>query len=54
MTVAPRRGMAAGYRGASRIFAGDTILMILSATGVASLMHATPSLFVACRPERLE
>ena len=49
MTVASRRGIAAGYQGACGIFAGDTLLMILSATGVASLLHATPSLFMVIK-----
>ena len=46
MTIASRSGIAAGYRGACGIFAGDTILMILSATGVASLLQTTPALFM--------
>lgn len=46
MTLASRRGIAAGYRGAAGIFAGDAILMILSATGVASLLQTTPALFM--------
>lgn len=45
MTVASRSGVAAGYRGACGIFLGDLILMTLSATGVASLLKATPALF---------
>lgn len=45
MTVASRWGIGAGYRGACGIFLGDLILMILSATGVASLLQATPALF---------
>jgi len=45
MTVASRWGIAAGYRGAAGIFVGDTVLMVLSATGVASLLHTTPALF---------
>jgi leucine efflux protein len=49
MTVASRWGVAAGYRGACGIFVGDTILMILSATGVASLLQATPALFMALK-----
>ncbi len=49
MTVASRWGVAAGYRGAGGIFLGDTILMILSATGVASLLQATPALFMALK-----
>ena len=39
MSVASRWGIAAGYRGACGIFLGDLILMILSATGVASLLQ---------------
>jgi leucine efflux protein len=49
MTIASRWGVAAGYRGACGIFLGDLILMILSATGVASLFQATPALFVALK-----
>ncbi|MCX7173736.1 MAG: leucine efflux protein LeuE [Proteobacteria bacterium] len=45
MTIASRWGIATGYRGAFGIFLGDTILMILSATGVASLLQTTPALF---------
>jgi len=46
MSVASRWGVAAGYRGACGIFAGDTILMLLSATGSASLLRANPTLFL--------
>lgn len=46
MSIASRHGVVMGYRGACGIFVGDTILMILSASGVASLLHATPLLFV--------
>jgi leucine efflux protein len=46
MTVASRFGVAAGYRGAFGIFLGDLILMILSATGAASLLLTTPALFM--------
>ncbi len=49
MTVASRFGIAAGYRGAAGIFMGDLILMILAATGVASLFQANPALFVALK-----
>ena len=49
MSVASRWGMGAGYRGACGIFVGDTILMILSATGVASLLQATPALFLVLK-----
>ncbi|WP_028997593.1 leucine efflux protein LeuE [Azohydromonas australica] len=49
MTVASRRGVAQGYRGACGIFLGDAILMILSATGVAGLLHSNPLLFYALK-----
>lgn len=49
MTVASRWGVAVGYRGASGIFLGDTVLMVLSATGVASLLQTTPDLFTALK-----
>lgn len=45
MTLSSRRGLVAGYQGAAGIFVGDTILMILSATGAASLLQSTPTLF---------
>lgn len=46
MSVASRFGIAAGYRGALGIFLGDLILMILAATGAASLLQTTPALFM--------
>lgn len=49
MTIASRWGIGAGYRGACGIFLGDTILMILSATGVTSLLQATPALFIVLK-----
>ena len=45
LAVAARQGVAAGYRGACGIFVGDFILMVLSATGAASLLKTTPALF---------
>lgn len=49
MTVASRRGVAQGYRAAFGVFAGDTVLMVLSTTGVASLLHSTPALFMVIK-----
>ncbi|NMG74935.1 leucine efflux protein LeuE [Aromatoleum diolicum] len=49
MSVASRWGISAGYRGACGIFVGDTVLMVLSATGVASLLQATPALFMVIK-----
>ncbi|GHT88097.1 leucine efflux protein [Betaproteobacteria bacterium] len=48
-TVASRRGIAAGYRGAGGIFTGDAILMLLAASGAASVLKATPALFTVLR-----
>ncbi|MFT3847746.1 MAG: leucine efflux protein LeuE [Propionivibrio sp.] len=45
IALASRQGIAAGYRGACGIFAGDAVLMLLSATGAASLLRSTPALF---------
>lgn len=45
MSVASRRGVGAGYGSACGVFLGDTILMVLAATGVASLIEANPLLF---------
>lgn len=49
MTVASRWGVAAGYRGACGIFVGDLVLMLLSATGAASLLRAQPAVFAALK-----
>ena len=45
VALASRQGITAGYRGAFGIFAGDAILMLLSATGAASLLRSLPALF---------
>jgi leucine efflux protein len=49
LSVASRRGVKAGYQGACGIFLGDTILMVLSATGVASLLRTSPGLFMVIK-----
>lgn len=49
MSVAARRGVAAGYRGACGVLVGDTILMLLSATGAASLLQANPAVFIGVK-----
>lgn len=46
MSVASRHGVRAGYRGACGIFVGDTLLMLAATTGAASLLQATPALFL--------
>jgi leucine efflux protein len=46
LSVAARRGVRAGYRAAFGVFLGDTVLMTLSAAGVASLLRAYPPAFL--------
>lgn len=49
MTAATRFGVAAGLRGAAGVFMGDLILMVLAATGVASLIQAHPAIFIVLK-----
>ncbi|MGV9292256.1 leucine efflux protein LeuE [Streptomyces sp. NPDC003719] len=45
LSVAARRGVRAGYTAAAGVWCGDTVLMTLSAAGVASLLQANAVLF---------
>ncbi len=45
LSLAARRGVRQGYRAAAGVFVGDTVLMVLSAAGAASLLRANPPLF---------
>lgn len=45
LSVAGRRGVAAGYRAACGVFLGDLVLMVLAAAGMASLLRGYPGLF---------
>ncbi|CAL9508952.1 Leucine efflux protein [Streptomyces sp. enrichment culture] len=45
LSVAARHGVRAGYRAAAGVWCGDTVLMTLSAAGVASLLQANALLF---------
>ncbi|SFF44156.1 leucine efflux protein [Actinacidiphila alni] len=45
VSVAARRGRRVGYRAAAGVVCGDTVLMTLSAAGVASLLKASPIAF---------
>ncbi|MEV0903786.1 leucine efflux protein LeuE [Streptomyces hokutonensis] len=45
VSVAARRGTRAGYTAAAGVWCGDTVLMTLSAAGVASLLQANALLF---------
>ncbi len=49
LSVAAQRGVKAGYLGACGIFTGDTVLMILAAAGLASLLEAVAWLFTAVK-----
>ncbi|MDX3852298.1 leucine efflux protein LeuE [Streptomyces sp. AK02-01A] len=45
LSVAARRGIKDGYKAAAGVWCGDTVLMVLSAAGVASLLHGNALLF---------
>ncbi|MEU9241569.1 leucine efflux protein LeuE [Streptomyces shenzhenensis] len=45
LSVAARQGVRAGYTAAAGVWCGDTVLMTLSAAGVASLLKANAVLF---------
>mgnify|MGYP001037945769 CR=1 FL=1 len=45
LATAARDGVRKGYRAAAGVFVGDTVLMVLSAAGVASLLKSHPLLF---------
>ncbi|MER6077498.1 leucine efflux protein LeuE [Streptomyces sp. NPDC001833] len=45
LSVAARQGIRAGYTAAAGVWCGDTVLMTLSAAGVASLLKANVVLF---------
>lgn len=49
LSLAARRGVRAGYRGAAGVFCGDTVLMVLSAAGVASLLRANELAFAVVK-----
>jgi leucine efflux protein len=49
LSVASRHGIVAAYHGACGIFVGDTLLMLLAATGAASALDANPALFTTLR-----
>lgn len=46
LAVATARGVKAGYQGALGVFLGDTILLMLTALGAASLLRTYPTLFM--------
>ncbi len=49
LATAARRGVRTAYRAAGGVFLGDTVLMALSAAGVASLLRAHPVAFAVVK-----
>jgi leucine efflux protein len=49
LSTAARRGVRTGYRAAAGVFVGDTVLMVLSSAGVASLLKSNPALFAVVK-----
>ncbi|SCC93242.1 conserved membrane hypothetical protein [Thiomonas sp. X19] len=49
LSVAAQRGVKQGYLGACGIFIGDTVLMVLAAAGLASLLEAVAWLFIVVK-----
>lgn len=45
LSVATARGVRAGFQGAYGVFVGDTILLLCTALGAASLMRTHPNVF---------
>ena len=49
LSVATARGVRAGYQGAVGVFVGDTILLVLTALGAASLLRGNPTVFLVVK-----
>ncbi|MFZ6656611.1 leucine efflux protein LeuE [Undibacterium sp. TJN19] len=49
LAVATARGVREGYKGALGIFVGDSILLMFTALGAASLLRAYPALFMVVK-----
>src|SRR3990167_5722176 len=49
LSVATVRGVKACYQGAMGVFVGDTILLLLTALGAASLLRTYPALFMVVK-----
>lgn len=49
MSIASRFGIKAGYQGAFGVYTGDMILILLTALGAASVLHALPWLFIVLK-----
>jgi leucine efflux protein len=49
LSVATARGVKAGYQGAFGVFLGDTILLLATALGAASLLRSNPEVFLVVK-----
>ena len=49
LATAAQRGIVPGYQAACGVFLGDTVLMLLSAIGIASLLRTEPMFFIALK-----
>ncbi|CAM9172051.1 MULTISPECIES: leucine efflux protein LeuE [Acinetobacter] len=49
MSIASRFGIKTGYLGALGVYTGDMILIVCTALGAASLLHAFPILFITLK-----
>jgi leucine efflux protein len=49
LTVGAQRGVRMGYQAAAGVFVGDTVLMVLAAAGVASLLRTYPPVFMVIK-----
>ncbi|MFI6810760.1 leucine efflux protein LeuE [Nonomuraea sp. NPDC050328] len=49
LSLAAQRGVRDGYRAAAGVFVGDTVLMVLTAAGAASLLKASPLAFTVVK-----
>jgi len=49
LSVATVRGVRAGYQGAFGVFVGDTILLLCTALGAASLLRTHPAVFMVVK-----
>jgi leucine efflux protein len=49
LAVASGRGVKAGYQAAAGVFVGDTLLLLMTALGAATLLHTYPALFMVVK-----
>ena len=49
LAVASARGVKVGYQAATGVFVGDTVLLLLTAFGAATLLHTYPALFAVVK-----